>query len=85
MRAGDTVKHLTSGETWTVAATLLDGSFYAEGWPCTLAQQSDAVVLEAATDAEHIATLRTWASYKDGDPRSSAARREIERAHTMEA
>ena len=78
MRAGDTVRHEPSGETWSVAAVLPDGTFYAAGWPCTMARQSDATIVERASDEEHEATLLTWASMTDGDPRSSAARRELE-------
>lgn len=77
VRAGDTVLHRPSGETWTVAS--VEGlHFYACGWPETRALLSDAELVEACTDEEHEDTLRrVAASDGNGSGRAVAARREL--------
>jgi DNA polymerase-3 subunit epsilon len=60
MRAGDTVKHLPSGETWVLAYA--DGPHVSAcGWPESIAQASDCELVEAATDEQHVTMLRKWA------------------------
>lgn len=67
MRAGDTVKHGPTGETWVVA--YVRGEHMAwSGWPEGEARTEDCEVVEACDDEEHEAALRLWADkphYRD--------------------
>lgn len=59
MRSGDTVKHLPTGETWTVA--YVKGPYLAWfGWPEGEARVSDCELIEACSDAEHRKALEEW-------------------------
>lgn len=82
MRAGDTVKHRPSGETWLVACVTDDGAFFACGWPETRAQQSDADVIEEASDEECLDVLRRFTAMRDTSSRASWARENL-RAITL--
>ncbi len=79
MRAGDTVKHRPSGETWCVA--YVEGDYLAwYGWPPGEAKVSDCELIEACSDAEHEASLRKWAvmaNTQDCDRRSAVCRRQL--------
>lgn len=56
IRAGDTVKHTPTGETWVVAG--VDGDDLAwMGWPDGLARTSDCVAIGACSDEKHRRTL----------------------------
>lgn len=52
IRAGDTVTHGPSGETWLVAA-VSDRELAPAGWPPTFALLADCVLVERCTDDEH--------------------------------
>ena len=72
MRAGDTVFHRPSGETWLVASVTSDGHFYACGWPETRASFEDVELKRACTDGEHRGMLHGVAASKGGDDGYSA-------------
>ena len=93
MRAGDTVLHRPTGETWVLAwgdaadtwgcdGTI--GSVSACGWPESIARMSDCDLVTACSDAEHEEMLRTWADkphYRDSgsmDYRSVVCRRQLD-------
>lgn len=63
MRAGDVVFHRPSGETW-VLAYAERGYVSACGWPEAIDKEEDCEVVEAASDAVHLAMLREWAAKK---------------------
>ena len=68
MRAGDTVKHGPTGETWTVAYADHDtGHMSWQGWPEGKAKISDCTVTKACTGEEHIAVLLAWSTSKRKD------------------
>lgn len=59
-RAGDSVKHGPSGESWIVAYD--DGTWLAWcGWPPGEAKSADCTLLEAVSDAEHVEMLQRLA------------------------
>lgn len=63
MRAGDTVKHRPSGETWSVA--YVKGEWLAWcGWPPGEAKVTDCELVESCSDAEHREMLEKWAAIK---------------------
>lgn len=85
MRAGDTVKHLPSGEQWTLACDEDRGRVMPCGWPESEAQASDYVLLRAATDDERMEMLHRFASKVGGSSfgtsyRTSIAKEQFERA-----
>lgn len=63
-RAGDTVKHGPSGETWGLACDEDHGEVVCCGWPETQAQASDCTLVEAASDEERAETLRSVAAIR---------------------
>jgi hypothetical protein len=75
MRTGDTVLHIPSGETWSVA--LVDGDdVISRGWPLSRARVADCAVTRECNDAMHEATLISMASMNDAsDPRCAYAQR----------
>jgi hypothetical protein len=76
--AGDTVKHLPSGEEWIVAALSLDGAhLYACGWPETMAGLSDCELIAKASTDQRIVILTEAA--KSGGARARAAQSALER------
>ena len=56
IRAGDTVKHRPSGETWDVSATR-DQDLIPAGWPESIAIIIDCELLTAADDEQHLKML----------------------------
>lgn len=59
-RAGDVVKHMPSGETWTLAAIENVGGRWragACGWPETWVPITELDIVKPATDAKHFAFL----------------------------
>lgn len=74
MRAGDTVFHRPTGETWTLA--YVDGETLAWcGWPEGLAYTRDCELREACSDAEHLEMLKRWADKDYNDHRVRVCRR----------
>lgn len=61
MRAGDIVRHLPSGESWTVACAN-DREVWACGWPMGYGILDDCRLERAATDEEHRTMLERWAA-----------------------
>ncbi len=58
-RAGDTVKHGPSGETWTLAIDERNGHVYWCGWPPDgSGKASDCTLVEATTDEARVEILR---------------------------
>ncbi len=54
MRAGDTVKHGPTAETWYLGGADMErDEVYPCGWPETIAKASDCTLIKAATDEEH--------------------------------
>jgi hypothetical protein len=66
IRAGDTVYHRPSGESWTVA--YCDGEWLAWcGWPAGEAKISDCELKKSCSDDQHRDILEQWAEiYKRG-------------------
>lgn len=77
IRAGDTVLHRPSGETWVVAyADHERNDLSAYGWPETLARVTDCELVHSCTDAEHEKAVREWCAKAPGaDHRPGAVRR----------
>lgn len=85
-RAGDTVKHHPTGETWHLAA-VNKTCVLPSGWPETIAYAVDCELVMAATDEEHEQEVRQWADvYKHipYDCRAQENWRIIERRHEAE-
>lgn len=57
-RAGDTVKHGPTGETWVLACDEEHNEVIPAGWPETCAFAADCTLVEAADDESRIAMLR---------------------------
>lgn len=57
MRTGDTVRHIPSGQTWTVAWAD-EHDVMPCGWPEGYARPSDCVVIETCSDEEHWKLVR---------------------------
>lgn len=79
LRAGDTVKHGPSGETWELAYA--DGlDVCPMGWPQTLARAIDCTLLEPASDAHHRGVLERLATGRQDvvhDRRTTIARHQL--------
>ncbi len=56
-QAGDSVLHRPSGETWLLACDQERSYVYPAGWPECRASAADCVLVEAASEAERLATL----------------------------
>lgn len=75
MKAGDTVKHNPSGETWVLAAVDLGrGEVYPCGWPETIAKAADCVLVKSCSDAESREMLGKWVVKTGVDVRITAAK-----------
>lgn len=79
-RAGDVVKHLPTGETWTLATDDDYGKVYPCGWPCCMANVSDCQLIRAATDAERDDTLLRVSRIEGPDPRKGVAMYQLSKA-----
>jgi hypothetical protein len=66
LRAGDTVRHRPTGETWVLAYAKGDRIAWS-GWPPGEAEAADCELVEAATDAQHRAALEAWAALDGRD------------------
>ena len=73
-RAGDTVTHGPSGETWTLACDQEGEWVMPAGWPESLAKASDCTLLEQASDVDRLEMLRLAAAHSGSSYRSSRAR-----------
>lgn len=72
----DTVKHIPSGEEWVVA--YVDGDQLCPcGWPLTLANLSDCLLVTKATETAR-QNLLVGMSVIEDDPRGDHARRALE-------
>lgn len=49
-RAGDSVRHAPTGETWLLAADERNGEVVCAGWPESLAKTKDCALVRAADD-----------------------------------
>jgi hypothetical protein len=76
-RAGDTIRHLPSGEEWLLACDEEDGRVVCCGWPETQANAKDCILVEAATDKERISTLSRVAESCSGQMRGRRAMRQL--------
>jgi len=75
MKTGDVIKHIPTGETWTVAAT--DGKYIiCCGWPESMAPITDCILANAC-DMEHHESM-LWEVAKGTDTRAAWARRTID-------
>lgn len=79
LRAGDTVYHMPSKETWVLAADEEDGRVICCGWPETIAKASDCELREAATDTYRIKMLQDVAAGPRPSARTSWAKRCLDR------
>jgi hypothetical protein len=69
-------------ETWILANDEENGRVQPCGWPETLANSEDCILIKAATDEKRIEMLKTWAAEGKGwehekDSRTRTARRQI--------
>lgn len=76
-RAGDTVKHGPSGETWVMACDQDGEHVWPAGWPESRADASDCVLVEAADDVQRLAMLKNVADMTGHDARVRLARRQL--------
>ena len=60
-RAGDVVRHLPTGETWSLAIDEEQGHVMPAGWPCYLAKTKEVRMIRKASASERLSTLRSWA------------------------
>jgi hypothetical protein len=75
MKAGDAIRHIPTGETWTVAAISPDGSeLVCCGWPESIAKVTDCELVESCKPADHEQTLRAVISSCGDQLRGSWAR-----------
>lgn len=75
-RAGDHVRHVPSREDWILAYA--DGDYVSPcGWPETLAQATDCVLVRPASDQQHREMLEEWAGKSNDDRRAYACRRQL--------
>lgn len=75
-RAGDHVHHGPTGEEWVLAfGDLEDGTGRVSpcGWPACLADAKDCTLIEAASDEDHLKTLRDVADIRGSDFRAIRA------------
>ena len=78
IQTADTVKHLPTGETWTVA--YVDGDELSPvGFPLSFAKASDCKLIERADFDVKIDLLSQLARMAGDDPRTQHARRELYR------
>lgn len=74
IKTGDTVRHVPSGETWTVAYVKAEDDVLAWcGWPAGQARLSDCELVEACSEAESRALLAELAAMPGDDQRKSYA------------
>lgn len=72
IRAGDSVFHAPTGETWLVASVTDDGHFYVGGWPETRARLDDVTLVTACDDEMHRTVLRGVSKTRHDDGSSSS-------------
>ena len=79
--AGDTLRHIPSGEEWLAAATEEYGPdvrVWAYGWPCAGVRIQDCKLIERATEERCLIALKEWAAQGGAhDVRVSIARRRL--------
>jgi len=76
MRAGDTVEHGPSGETWVVACTKpATDRLIAAGWPESVVEMSDCKIVATCSDEKHREMLEACA--KHNGLRGSWARQQL--------
>lgn len=83
MRTGDTVRHIPSGELWTVAWAD-SHELIACGWPETIARPSDCVLVEACSDEEYWELLHKIAHGRSNTYRQSMCFATIEQRNREE-
>lgn len=66
-RAGDTVKHHPTGETWVLATDEERGEVCWAGWPPGYAKASDCTLVEAATEKERLEMLERVAAMRPNE------------------
>jgi hypothetical protein len=82
MRAGDAVKHIPSGEKWTLAYGDVesgDGTVSANGWPESTAAATDCEIFRHASDDESSIRLHEWATREFLDRRHVICKRYLQR------
>ena len=77
-RAGDTVKHGPSGETWTLACDQERDWVMPAGWPESFGRASDCVLVKAASDADRLEMLDLVSQHSERSYRSALASRQRE-------
>lgn len=77
MKAGDTVRHIPTGEEWVVAATQ-GTELICCCWPETMAPFSECELVKTCSDAEHKEQLLHTYAYCNGQLRGAWARSELE-------
>lgn len=82
MKAGDSVLHKPSGETWVVASlSPWKGKFFVAGCPETLADVEDVEVTRSCTEEQSLEMLVEVVKSKGSWSRTSAAQRWLEGVH----
>lgn len=77
-RAGDTVKHGPTGETWILAVDQFGNDVSPCGWPETIAKAADCEIVKRASDSErHSQLLRSSKLREPHDIRRREARHQL--------
>ncbi len=75
--AGDTVKHVPTGETWTLACDQCGSHVAWLGWPEGMALAEDCKLERRATPERREHILRSWASKEGNDFRIGWAKSDL--------
>ncbi len=76
-RAGDSVKHAPSGETWVLACDQQDNDVLPAGWPETLGHATHCRLVKAATDEQRLSMLRAVADSRPDHGGGSSHRQRL--------
>jgi hypothetical protein len=79
-RAGDSVAHAPSGETWVLATDQVGDDVVCAGWPESIARAADCTLVRAASDDERLKMLRDVAKDCAGQMRGRWAQRQLDQA-----
>lgn len=76
IKAGDVVYHRPTGEEWLAVTDEERGTFFAGGWPETLAYASDCDIITVATEEENLRWLKECSEGSGSSMRELVARRQ---------
>ncbi len=88
-KASDTVRHVPTKEIWVLACDEEDNKVMPSGWPMTVAEAQDCVLLSEDSSQGHTNMLQNWAhktsTDAQSDPRVLTARRQLGLVSSMTA